>query len=190
MIRHIKPALGILALLTLLLGIAYPASVWAIGQTTFSNQANGSLVYVNATPVGSSLLAQSFHGAMWFHPRPSAVGYSGNASGASNLALGNPKLIIQIDKLATNYRRENGLANSTPIPADAATESGSGLDPDISVANAELQAPRVAHARSISLSTVDSLISRATTSSPSYFFGTKVVNVITLNLELKRLQMR
>ena len=190
MLRQFKPAIYIFIVLTLGVGVIYPAIGFVIGQTIFKNQANGSIAYMNKTPVGSYLLGQSFSGKIWFQPRPSAVGYEGNSSGASNLALTNPKLIQNIEQLANDYRRQNGLPKTTSVPADAVTTSGSGLDADISVANAELQAPRVAKARSISLALVQSMIDRATSTSPSFIFGTKVVNVVTLNLELKEMKLQ
>ncbi|MDA8197392.1 MAG: potassium-transporting ATPase subunit KdpC [Actinomycetota bacterium] len=190
MFRYIKSALNIFVLLTVLTGLIYPAAILFVSQTAFSNRANGSLVSIGNKTVGSSLLAQSFQGDQWFQPRPSAVGYSGTTSGPSNLALSNPALSAQIKKLSETYRRQNSLSPSTAVPADAVTESGSGLDPNISLINAELQAPRVAKARSLNLGVVESLIKNATSSSPSYLFGTKTVNVVILNLDLMKLRVR
>lgn len=190
MFRYIKSSLSVFIFLTVLVGVVYPAVVWAIGQSAFSSRANGSLITEDGKVVGSSLIAQSFTGDQWFQPRPSAVGFSGSASGASNLSLKNPSLTGRVAILSEDYRKQNNLPKSTAVPADAVTQSGSGLDPDISIANALLQARRVARARSLSLGSVDSLIRKVASNSPTYLFGTTVVNVVVLNLELMKLQVR
>src|SRR5271169_6585653 len=132
----------------------YPLVVFAAGQLLFSHQANGSLLVDKSGAVrGSALLAQNFTGARYFHPRPSAAGANGydpTSSGGSNLGPTSSNLVANIAQNIATYRSDNGLATNAPVPADAVTASASGLDPHISVANADLQIPRVAKARGIS----------------------------------------
>ena len=129
----------------------YPLVVYGVAKLLFPHQANGSLLVDKSGSVrGSALLAQNFTGAQYFHPRPSAAGANGfdpTSSGGSNLGPTSSNLVANITQNLANYRGENGLATNAPVPADAVTASGSGLDPHISVANAELQVPRVAKAR-------------------------------------------
>src|SRR5712664_3891873 len=141
-------------LVTLMLAVVgcglYPLVVFGIAQTFFRDQANGSLlVDANGTVRGSKLLAQGFSAGKYFHPRPSAAGngYDATSSGGSNLGLTSRKLADGIAQNVAEYRTQNGLATNAPVPADAVTASGSGLDPHISVRNAELQAARVAKAQ-------------------------------------------
>lgn len=166
----------------------YPVVVWRIAQAAFKNKANGSLIVsTNGTIVGSSLIGQNFSGENYFHPRPSAAGangYDASSSGGSNLGPTSQKLNDAIKERIAIYRRENSLSESDAVPADAVTASASGLDPHISVKNAELQAPRVAKARKISLDRVLELI-RANTQKPDLgIFGDVRVNVLALNLSL------
>ncbi len=144
--------LATLALVIILCGV-YPLVVWGIAQIAFPSQANGSLVERQGQIVGSALMAQNFSSPQYFHPRPSAAGdtgYDGTSSGGSNLGPLSQKLIDQVKERIAGYRAENDLPADTLIPADAVTASGSGLDPHISLKNAELQAPRVANARGLS----------------------------------------
>ena len=130
------------------------SSSYGVSQLLFPQQANGSLLVDKSGSVrGSALLAQNFTGAQYFHPRPSAAGangYDATSSGGSNLGPTSSNLVANVTQNLANYRGENGLATNAVVPADAVTESASGLDPHISVANAELQVPRVAKARGIS----------------------------------------
>ena len=132
----------------------YPLIVYGAAQLLFPHQANGSLLVDKSNTVrGSELLAQNFTGAGYFHPRPSAAGSNGydpTSSGGSNLGPTSSNLVANITANIAAYRSDNGLATNAPVPADAVTESASGLDPHISVANAELQIPRVARVRGIS----------------------------------------
>lgn len=188
MLKQLSPALRITVFLTVLTGLIYPAVVTGVCQLLFRNQANGSLVVQNGQVIGSLLLGQNFTRPEYFHPRPSAAGNNGydpTASGGSNLGPTSQKLYDRVKTAAAQFRKENP-DYSGPIPADALTTSGSGLDPDISVANAEAQAARVAKARGMGNSTIDSLIASATHGRDLGFLGEPRVNVLTLNLELDK----
>jgi K+-transporting ATPase ATPase C chain len=186
--RQLLPALRALLVLTLIFGIAYPLAITGIAQAVFSRQANGSLVRRSGHVVGSSLLAQPFTSPQYFHPRPSAAGsgYDGTASGASNLGPTNPALLTSVQDRIGAYRLENGLAPGVAVPVDAVTTSGSGLDPDISIANARLQAPRVARARGLAVAGVLQLIDAHTNNRAWGILGERTVNVLDLNLALDR----
>ncbi|MDQ1535365.1 MAG: potassium-transporting ATPase KdpC subunit [Actinomycetota bacterium] len=187
--RQLVPALMMTIALTILTGLAYPLVVTGVAQGFFNSRANGSLVRVNGKVVGSSLLGQSFTDAQYFQPRPSAAGdgYDGLASSASNLGPSNPDLLKTIKDRAVAYRRLNGMAANAQVPVDAVTASASGLDPDISIANARLQAPRVARVRSLPLATVLAAVGRHTENRQWGFLGERVVNVLELNIDLDRL---
>jgi len=181
--------LATLALLIILCGV-YPLVVWGIGQAAFPRQANGSLVEVQGKVVGSALLAQNFNGPQYFHPRPSSAGdtgYDGTSSGGSNLGPLSQKLVDQVKERVENYRKENNLPAGTPVPADAVTASGSGLDPHISLKNADLQAKRVATARGLSPAQINKLIETCTDGPGLGFLGEPGVNVLMLNLALDKL---
>jgi len=187
--RQVWPALRMLLVFTVLFGLAYPLAVTGVAQGLFPHKANGSLVKRGGHVVGSSLLGQAFTSPGYFHPRPSAAGsgYDGAASAASNLGPTNPTLLQSVGERAAAYRQENGLAPNAPVPVDAVTASGSGLDPDISVANARLQAARVANARGVSPARVLALIDQRTNPRAWGFLGERTVNVLGLNLALDRL---
>lgn len=184
--RHLVPALVLLVALTLLTGIAYPLLVTGIAHVAFAGRADGSLVERDGRVAGSRLLGQPFQDARHFHPRPSAAGdgYDALASGASNLGPSSPDLAKEVRGRVAAYRAENGLAVATPVPVDAVTASGSGLDPAISPANARLQAPRVARARGLPLADVLDLVERHTSGRALGFLGEPAVNVLELNLAL------
>lgn len=173
---------------TVVLGVIYPLAGLLVGQLGFQKQANGSLVVVNHRVVGTPMLAQATQDAKWFEPRPSAVGYSGLVSGASNLALSNPALFRSMKERAIQYRKENGLGHTSAVPIDAITTSGSGLDPDISLMNAYDQAPRVAKAQNLSLSVVHGLIRRATTEAIVGIMSQEYVNTVSLNIAIYQLK--
>lgn len=188
MLKQLCPALRITVFLTVLTGLIYPAVVTGLCQLLFSKQANGSLVIQKGQIIGSSLLGQNFIRPEYFHPRPSAAGndgYDPTASGGSNLGPTSQKLYDRVKAAAAQFRKENPDYSGL-IPADALTASGSGLDPDISVANAEAQAARVAKARRIGRSTVDRLIASATQGRDLGFLGEPRVNVLKLNLQLDK----
>jgi K+-transporting ATPase ATPase C chain len=174
-----------LFLAIILCGI-YPALVWVAAQAIFHNEANGSLITRNGRIVGSSLLAQRFTDAKYFHPRPSAAGagYDAANSGGSNLGPLSKKLIDDVGGRVRDYRAENNLPPEARVPADAVTASGSGLDPHISPENAAMQAARVARARGLSEEIVRSMIAVHTEGRTLVIFGEPRVNVLLLNLDL------
>jgi potassium-transporting ATPase KdpC subunit len=168
----------------------YPLVVFGISQTLFRDKANGSLIVdSDGTVRGSKLLAQSFTADKYFHPRPSAAGtgYDAANSGGSNLGPTSQKLNDAIKDRIDAYRKENGLSGSESVPADAVTASGSGLDPHISLRNAELQTPRVAKARAISDEKMRKLIEQNTDGRDFGVLGDPRVNVLRLNLALDTL---
>ncbi|HVT71630.1 MAG TPA: K(+)-transporting ATPase subunit C [Lacunisphaera sp.] len=189
LLTELKTSVLLTFVLALVLCGAYPLAVWAGAQAFFPDQANGSLIRDrDGTVRGSALLGQAFTGAQYFHPRPSAAGNGYDAANSSGTNLGptSQKLADTIQAAVAAYRAENGLADSTPVPADAVTSSASGLDPDISVANALLQAGRVAGARDLAPERVGRLIREATHDRDLGLFGEPRVNVLELNLALDR----
>jgi potassium-transporting ATPase KdpC subunit len=169
----------------------YPVIVYGLGQALFYDKANGSLIVdQNGAVRGSKLLAQGFTDPKYFHPRPSAAGngYDAANSGASNLGPTSQKLKDAIKDRAEAYRKENGLSENESVPADAVTTSGSGLDPHISLRNAELQTARVAKARGLNEDKVRELISKNTDGRDLGFLGEPGVNVLKLNLALDGLR--
>src|SRR6202167_5443025 len=167
----------------------YPLIVYGAAQLLFPHQANGSLLVDKSGAVrGSALLAQNFTGAQYFHPRPSAAGangYDATSSSGSNLGPTSSNLVANITANIATYRADNNIATNSPIynmiPADAVTESASGLDPHISLANAEVQIPRVAKARGISEEQLRKLVQQNTSGRDLGVFGESRVNVMTLN---------
>lgn len=251
MTRHLAPALRLMLLLTLLLGVVYPVVLTGLCQWWFPWQANGSLLDRNGQVVGSTLIGQVFTSPEYFHGRPSSAGagYDGSASGASNLGPTSAQLLggeVEDGKVVFDgirlrvlrYCLENGIGFTSsqplnrfrrgdgtldavqliaafrepdagdarrsraeprasqwhaliitpaqPLPADAVTGSGSGLDPDISPANARLQAPRVARARGVAVAQIERLIARYTQAPAFGLLGDARVNVLALNLALDR----
>lgn len=198
--------------MTVLCGLAYPLLVTGVAQVAFNRQADGSLMERNGTVVGSSLIGQTFTDDRYFQGRPSAAGAGaagstvdvldteGNptgqtepadlsdltvvGSGPSNLGPTNETLLSSVADRVAAYRQLNGLADTVAVPVDAVTASGSGLDPDISIANARLQVPRVAQARGIPVAEVLALVDANTTGRSLGFLGEAGVNVLTLNLAL------
>jgi K+-transporting ATPase ATPase C chain len=184
--RQLVPALVVFLAFTLLTGVAYPLAITGIAQVAFTGRADGSLIERDGEIVGSRLVGQAFSGPRYFHPRPSAAGngYDGMASGPSNLGPRNEDLLAAVRARRTEYRRENGLPSSAAVPIDAVTASGSGLDPHISLANARLQAPRVARARGLRLDLVLALVDEHTDGRSLGVLGEPGVNVLELNLAL------
>jgi potassium-transporting ATPase KdpC subunit len=185
MFAVVRPAIVSTLFFTLLLGVGYPLLVTGIGQLVFPAQAGGSLIRdLDGQVIGSSLIAQKFAAPQYLHPRPSAAGsdgYDASDSSGSNLGPLNPALAERIRKDADGLR---GEAYDGPVPADAVTTSGSGLDPDVSPANARMQAARIASARGVSTAEVRSLIERHITSPALGVLGQPRVNVLETNLAL------
>jgi K+-transporting ATPase ATPase C chain len=185
--RQLVPALIMTVCLTVLTGIVYPLAVSGASSLLFSHKASGSLVKVGGKIVGSSLLGQNFEDPRYFWPRPSAAGndgYDGLASGGTNLGPSNPKLIDAVTERVAAYREANHLGADEPVPVDAVTSSASGLDPQISVANARLQAKRVAEARGLPTDDVLGLVAAHTQKRSLGILGEDGVDVLELNLAL------
>lgn len=188
---EIKTSLVLTVVFAILLCGVYPLAVWAGAQTFFPGKANGSLVTdKDGTVRGSRLLAQSFTSDKYFQPRPSAAGtgYDATSSSGTNLGPTSQKLADSIKAAIVAYRNSNSLAAGATVPADAVTSSGSGLDPHISVANADIQAARVASARAIPISQVRSLVGVHTEKRSFGILGEPVVNVLLLNRALDAIQ--
>lgn len=186
--RQLAPAFVAVVVLTVLTGVVYPLAVTAVAQVAFHDKANGSILKVDGVAVGSKLIGQQFADPSYFHPRPSAAGagYDGTSSSGSNLGPSNPALLAAVTERVAAYRAENGLGDQVNVPADAVTASGSGLDRHISVANARLQAARVATARGLPFDTVLAAIGDHTDERPLGILGDPGVNVLELNLALDR----
>jgi K+-transporting ATPase ATPase C chain len=186
--RTLWPAVSLTGALLLLTGVAYPALLYAVGRITLPWTAGGSLVRDHGgRVVGSALIGQAFVSARYFHGRPSAVAYDAAGSGASNLGPTNPALADSIGQYSVRFRATNGLAASTPLPPDAVTASGSGLDPDISPETAELQIARVAASRRVTTGAVTALVEAYTTRPVLGIIGEPRINVLRLNLALDSL---
>jgi K+-transporting ATPase ATPase C chain len=193
--RQLLTGLLMTIALTVVTGLLYPLAVFAIGRVAFNDNADGSFVKnSDGQVVGSSLIGQNFVDAegkpdpTYFQPRPSAAGdgYDPLASSGTNLGPSNPKLIDAVRQRVSDYRTFNDLSSDVAVPVDAVTSSASGLDPHISVANAKLQAQRVADARHLPVDAVLTLVSHHTEGRSWSFLGEKVVNVLELNLDLDR----
>lgn len=189
--RQLLPALGMLAIFTVLTGLAYPLVVTGIAQTAFGDKADGSLIRRDGHIVGSRLIGQPFTAPEYFHPRPSATDYApgpdyayGSNEGPTSerflLGADDPETpdvdesqTTGVDDRVRAYREENGLADNARVPVDAVTASASSLDPQISVANARIQAQRVAKTRSVDVSSVLKLVKDYTDSGTSGFSGSR-----------------
>ena len=183
MLKELKPAILITFALTILTGILYPLAVTGIAQGIFPKQANGSLIERNGKVIGSGIIGQNFAKPEYFHPRPSQNSYDAANSGGSNLGPTNPALADRLKKDGETFRMDNPDYTG-PIPADAITTSASGLDPEISPANALAQAGRIAAARGISVDTVRGLIAVSTQIRDLGVLGEPRVNVLKINLRL------
>jgi K+-transporting ATPase ATPase C chain len=205
MFRQLRPAVVSVLVSMGLLGVVFPCVITAVAQVAFHRRANGSLIERGGKIVGSELIGQSFAAPGYFHPRPSAAGggYDAGASAGTNLGPTSDKLVNGIHRklpsgeddpvnfdgirdLAAAYRKDNGLPEGAPVPADAVTRSASGLDPDISPANADAQVSRVAKARGLPEEAVRRLVARNTRGRQLGFLGEPRVNVLLLNLALDR----
>ena len=209
--RQLLPSILMMVVFTVLVGVAFPLVITGIAQVGFADKANGSELSVNGRVVGSSLLGQTFTKAKYFHGRPSAAGaaatgsdvtdpnddtkslpndpkdLSQDISSGSNWGPTNPDLLAAVKQRVRDYRKENGLSANAKVPVDAVTASASGLDPHISIANARLQAPRVARVRRLPLARVEQLIDDHTDGRSLGFMGEPGVNVLELNVALDRI---
>ena len=188
-IRQLTPAFLAVVVFTLICGVVYPLVATAVGQVAFDHQADGSLIEHDGHVVGSELIGQVFTAPQYFHSRPSAAGdgYDGSASSGSNLGPTNPDLLNAVKERVAAYRQENSLPDDAMVPVDAVTASGSGLDPHISVANADIQSARVAAARGLDASTVLAMVHDYTEGRDLGVLGEPGVNVVRLNLALDAL---
>ena len=184
--NQLRPAIVLTLLLCVITGVVYPGIVTGLAQALFPRQANGSLVTVNGRVVGSALIGQAFTHPEYFHPRPSAAGdgYDPTASGGTNKGPTDRKLADTLIAGAVDSAVKNDGAVKGSIPADMVTSSASGLDPDISPANAFLQVARVARARGVDSARVRALVDQHVTGRQFGFFGEPRVNVLLLNIAL------
>jgi potassium-transporting ATPase KdpC subunit len=180
MLTHLRPALALTLLFTLLTGLAYPLVLTGIAEGLFPAAANGSLVLQGDRVIGSSLVAQPFEGSGYLHPRPSASGWNAAGTGASNLGPTSAALIASVAERRAAWEALNGQ----PAPIDAVTASGSGLDPHISPETALAQIDRIALARRADVANVRALIDGATLGRTLWLFGEPRVNVLETNLAL------
>jgi potassium-transporting ATPase KdpC subunit len=210
--RQLLPSIAMMIVFTVMLGIVFPLVITGIASVAFPDAANGSEVKVNGKVVGSSRIGQTFTKAKYFHGRPSAAGaaaagtdaadpnddtktvpndpkdLSQDISSGSNWGPTNPDLLAAVKDRVAAYRKENGLAKNVKVPVDAVTASASGLDPHISVANARIQAARVARVRGLTLARVNASIDAHTDGRSLGFLGEPGVNVLELNIALDRLR--
>ena len=187
--RTLISALTLTMLLTMITGLVYPLAVCGLAQVFFPEQARGSLLVKGDKVVGSSLIGQNFSSARYFQSRPSAAGdkgYDAANSGGSNLGPTNKALIDAVRLRLKNFLESNPGTTATQVPVDLVTTSGSGLDPEISPAAADLQVARVARARRLSEDQVRRLITENTRPRAAGIFGEPGVNVLKLNLALDR----
>ena len=188
--RQVFRALRAVIVLGLLTGLVYPLVITGIAQLTMQDKADGSLIRMDGMVVGSSSIGQLWDGEEWFHGRPSAIDYDASTSSGSNLGPNSQDLSDQIAERAAAILKLEGPYNQgltiADIPADLLTASASGLDPHISVAAAELQAPRIAQVRGLSLGQVRALIDDHTEEPTLGFLGQERVNVLELNLALSQ----
>lgn len=194
--KTLRPAIVLTVFFLVVTGLIFPGLITLVAQAAFNKQANGSMVLVDGKPVGSSLIGQPFTSDRYFHPRPSAAGagYDANNSSGTNLGPTNPKLLEGVEgfdgikQLSEAYRTTNSVAADVVLPADAVTRSASGLDPHISLRNAELQMDRVAKSRNLEVGIVRNLIREHSEAPALGVFGDERVNVLRLNLALDSLE--
>jgi len=197
LLRQLRPAIVLTIVLTILLGIIYPVVTTGVAQGLFPSQANGSLVYANGKPVASSLIGQYWTQPQYFHGRPSATNnlqgtpapYEADNSAGSNLGPTNANLVKTTQQRIDDLKKENpDVPAGTPIPVDLVTTSASGLDPDISVAGAYYQIPRIAKARNMSQDAVRAIVDQHIGGRFLGIFGEPTVNVLEVNLALDGIQ--
>jgi len=183
MTRQLLTGLRLLVVLTVALGIGYPLLIWGVSQVAFRDQARGSLVVVDGTARGSTLIGQQVEGAQWFQPRPSAADYNALASAGSNAGPSDTDLLSAIAERRAEVAAREGVDPAT-VPPDAVTASASGLDAFISPEYAAIQQPRVARERALTDSEVRGLVAQATSGRTLGFLGEPRVNVVKLNAAL------
>jgi potassium-transporting ATPase KdpC subunit len=183
MTKNLNIAIRFTVVTTVVFGFGYPLLVTGLSQAIFPKRANGSLIEKNGQVIGSRLIAQGFSGDAYFHPRPSAAGngYDPKASGGSNLGPTNQALVTRVQDDVTKLQQESP---GKKVPTDLVTTSGSGLDPDISPANADFQSERVAKARGISVDELRRIVAKHSLPRQLGILGEARVNVLELNLEL------
>lgn len=185
--KQIRISIVSIFILTLIFGLAYPLLIWGLGALFYPHHANGALIERSGVIVGSKYIGQNFSDPKYFHGRPSDAGkngYDAMKSGASNLGPTSAELIKILEERIQNYRLENHLPPTIKIPSDAVTSSGSGLDPHISLDNADLQAERVAATRNLPIATVKKAIRQSSSKRSFGIFGEPRVNVLMLNMAL------
>ena len=180
MLTHLRPAIVLTVVFTLLTGLAYPLAMTGAAQALFPAAANGSLIETDGTVIGSALIAQPFAGDAWLHPRPSASDWNAAGTAASNLGPTSATLIGTVAERRAAWETASGAA----APIDAVTASGSGLDPHISPENALAQVGRIAVARGVDESAVRGLIDAATEGPLLGLYGERRVNVLLTNIAL------
>ena len=183
----IRPAISLFVVLTVVIGVVYPLAVTGVARAAFPHQAAGSLIVQGGRTVGSSLIGQSFSDPTYFWGRPSAtspMANNGQGSGGSNLGPLNPALTDAV-KARVEALRAADPGNNAPVPVDLVTTSASGLDPEISVAAAQYQAPRIARLRGLSPALVEDIIARHTQGRLFGLLGEPRVNVLDMNLDLQ-----
>lgn len=181
---EVKRGLRLTLVFIILLGIIYPLVMTGISNLIFPDKAKGSLIYNKDELIGSSLIGQKFDDARWFQGRPSAVDYDASKSGGCNLSMSNPKFKEELDKNLQDFLSKNPGVKREDVPADMLTASASGLDPEITVASARLQAARVAKANGIPVEQVNRIIESNKSSKFLGIFGQERVNVLILNIKL------
>lgn len=184
LLAQLAAGIRIVAIMTVALGIAYPLAITALAQIAVEDRADGQVIEIDGRVIGSRLIAQAFIGDDYFHPRPSTARYDASAGIGSNLGPTNPELLDTVGRRVAAYRELNDVPEGVTIPVDAVTASGSGLDPHISPANAQLQARRVADARELELDAVLDLVAANTDRRPLGILGDDAVNVLALNVAL------
>jgi len=188
--KDLRTGLIAIVAMTVVLGLLYPLAITGISQVVFPGAANGSKVSLDGKVVGSHLIGQEFKGKQWFHSRPSATEYSGNVTYFGNEGPNSVETREEIREELKSYVRENKpydhALTREGVPVDAVTQSASGVDPDISEANAAIQAHRVAAVRHLPLAKVEELISANTDSRSLGVLGEPGVNVLELNIALEK----
>jgi K+-transporting ATPase ATPase C chain len=182
--REVKPAVLLFVVFSVLTGLVYPLFITGVVQVAMPERASGSLIVVDGKVVGSELIGQMFIDPGYFHGRPSAVGYSANSSGASNLGPSSTKLMEQVSQRVAEVRSENNLPPDTSVPADLVLASGSGLDPHISPDAALIQVKRVAKARGLPEEDVTALVQSRIEPAQFGVLVQNRVNVLKLNMAL------